>query len=169
YPLEATRYVLLDLSAMSHPASHPASYRASDKEPDPGIIIDLTRHLQKAGYIPIYVRPEYLDVLVQDPDLCADVLYEGGLFLGSKRGLLGRLGRRSQDALLYMISQGYIAAIASFAVHHEFDTPHLGEAGALLASEFSVSAAELLLDVNPGRILRGEMPFVPDFAERPID
>lgn len=148
YPLEGTRYLMLEL----------AGNHEIDTEVAFDRIIKMTQKLCQADYKPIFARPEFLDLFIQNPDRCEDIIAEGGFFLGSKSGLLGRVNPETQDALMYMISQGYIAAIASFAIHHEFDTPHMEETLSMIQTAFSDDAAALLLDINPNRFLHDDIP-----------
>lgn len=151
YPLEGTRYLMLELSGSHEPDT-------DDTEGTFDRILGMTQKLCQAGYKPIFAKPEFMDLFIQNPDRCEDIIAEGGFFLGSKSGLLGRVNPETQDALMYMISQGYIAAIASFAVHHEFDTPHMEETLSMIQTAFSDDAAALLMDINPNRFLHDDVP-----------
>ena len=148
YPLESTRFVMLEF----------AGSPGSDRDVASERLLEMTHELRQAGYRPIFARPEYVDLFKENPDICGDIIFAGGFFLGSKQGLLGRIDPVSQETLLYMISQGYISAIASFAVHHEFDTPHMEEVLSLIEREFSEEAAALLLHINPNRFLHDDLP-----------
>ena len=153
FPIEDTSYVMLDLSGLE-------GRYLDDFMGLRAAILHMTRGLKETGFKPLYTCPELMDVFVQEPDFCLHVIEEGGAFLAGKRGLLGRYGDACRDALMYMIGQGYISAIASFGIHFDFDTPHMGQVWDLLSLEFGEQVASYLLEINPDHILADRQPEV---------
>lgn len=110
----------------------------------------------QCGYRPVIAHPERYLYVQQDPELLS-VWTEMGCLLQVNRGsLLGRFGQRAAALAYAMIERGYAAVVASDGHSPEYRTPWMADVWEFLCEEFSSQTADLLLEDNPGRILRDQ-------------
>ena len=119
----------------------------------PGKIL---QELRDAGYRPIIAHPERYIFLQQDPRLLNEWVDLGCLLQLNTGSLTGRFGPVCQDLAFSLVDRGFASAVASDA--HGFDRrrPRLDRAWELLAHSFSPTAAAVLLEENPKKILKNE-------------
>lgn len=110
-------------------------------------------------------HPERYNAVQRDPARLEDWFRRGIVIQLNKGSVLGRLGRRAQDAALWLLEHGLAHAAASDAHRPTVRTTHMGLLRSTLADDFSPGCPRLLLDENPRRILE-DRPMVG--ADRPI-
>lgn len=120
--------------------------------------------LRRDGWLPVVAHPERyrnLESLDQLRELCAS----GALLQVNAGSLLGEYGRTAQRNVVEILAAG----LASFACadYHARGEPATARFAHVLSSSGFGAQAELLLAVNPGRLLNREMPLdVPPVATK---
>lgn len=105
------------------------------------------------GLRPIVAHPERYRFVQVQPRLLNEWIVMGCLLQINRGSLLGRFGRREQALAFALVERGFASFVASDAHSPLRRTPWMHDVYALLCSEFSARAADLLLKENPGRIL----------------
>ena len=80
----------------------------------------------------------------------------GCLFQVNRGSLQGRFGRREQRMAVELVDRGFAAVVASDAHSARVRTPWMKDVQQLLSREFSPACAEILLRVNPVKILKNQ-------------
>lgn len=114
----------------------------------------LLHQLTEAGYRPVVAHPERYSYIQQDPRLLNDWLDMGCLLQLNKDSFSGQFGTRCQALAFSLVARGYAGVIASDGHGFDLRTPTLDRTWELILREFSPTAAEILLQENPRRILR---------------
>lgn len=125
-------------------------------EEDPYFCREVLRDCARRGFNPIIAHPERYVFVQEDPDIAFDWCVSGyGLQL-NKGSLLGRFGPMAQETAELLLNHGLAACVASDA-HGVFQrTTHMADIRAYLNEEFGKDYSDLLLTVNPSRILAGK-------------
>lgn len=117
---------------------------------------ELLEALAAEGVIPVVAHPERYRAVQRDPELVARWFARGYVIQVNKGSLLGRLGRRARTCSHLLLERGLAHIIASDAHGCAERTPHMNEIRELTEELFSPEYARILLEENPGRILRDE-------------
>ena len=138
--MNGTRYVLVEF--------------AFDEEP--WWIEAVLREMLCAGYLPILAHPERYCCVQEVPNL----LYEWrkmGVFAQMNKGsILGRFGKRAEEASVALLRHNLVNCIASDAHHAYTRTTDLTALKRYMDRHFSLGYRELLLNENPRAILEGK-------------
>lgn len=112
--------------------------------------------LKMAGWTPVIAHPERYDNL--DPELRGPEEWRRmGAHLQVNGGsLLGKYGAAAERTAWALLRRGYVDYLGSD--YHARGTLHVAAACAALTAAGGEEQAELLLRVNPGRLLEGEAP-----------
>lgn len=116
--------------------------------------------IRSIGFIPIIAHPERYGAAQEDTTVLAGWFGKGYIIQMNKGSMLGAFGRHVRAAALRIAEAGLVHVIASDAHGSERRTPHMAEIYGFISENFSEEYAELLLDRNPGRIVRN-LPVVP--------
>lgn len=138
--LNGTHYPLLEFD-MAAPAFE--IYQALD-------------HVLEAGFLPVIAHPERYRCIQRVPAHVYEWYRMGAVIQLNKGSILGSFGgkvRRTADTLL---RHRLAAVVASDAHSSVVRTPRMKELWEYLADRFGQECPRLLLEENPGRILRGE-------------
>lgn len=139
-PLAGTRYLLVEFYF--------------DESPE--FMEDCFRRISRQGFIPVIAHPERYGAVQQDPQLIPRWFRKGYIILLNKGTILGRLGHRAEVCARWILEHGFAHAVASDAHGTEFRTPHMSELQYHLTSRYGPGCAQLLLSVNPGRIVKDQ-------------
>lgn len=117
---------------------------------------DLLFRIQLRGYRPLLAHPERCAHFLERPDAAREVVDAGGhlqIEVGSVSGLYGGVAQRCAASLL---DQGLVAVAATDA-HRPRSTAQIVTSGlAALEKRVGPRRFALLVEENPGRVLRGE-------------
>lgn len=141
-PLGGTRCVLTEF--------------AFDEDPD--YTARILSGMTDAGWLPLIAHPERYFFVQEDPDIASRWVRQGCLLQINKGSLLGSFGEDARSCGMTLIRRGLVHAVASDAHSPRRRTPTLDAANSLLCETFSSRTAELLLCINPNRILSGQKP-----------
>ena len=121
--------------------------------------------LCKAGYRPIVAHPERYGFIRRDPRLVNRWVRMGCLLQVNRGSLLGRFGRQAQAMAVELVERGFVAAVATDAHSSRSRTPWMSDVREMLTREISPLCAKMLLQENPGRILKNErlLPLEPEW------
>jgi protein-tyrosine phosphatase len=121
--------------------------------------------IRMQGYKPILAHPERYANAASDPKDAEGWVRVGAHLQVNAGSLLGRYGPRAQTLAWRLVRGGIAAYVASD--HHARGTLHLRAARAELERRGGAEQADLLMNVNPERLLAGDDPLpVPPFEGR---
>lgn len=107
------------------------------------------------GLVPVLAHPERYKVIQHEPWLVGE-LYEHGVVIQLNKGtIMGRMGTQSERTAWWILRNELAHVIASDAHGIKTRNPDLDEVRRMLVREISPAYAELLLEINPYRILYG--------------
>ncbi|MBI3658205.1 MAG: hypothetical protein HY232_17515 [Acidobacteria bacterium] len=108
------------------------------------------------GLTPIFAHPERNGPFQRDPKLLHRLVAQGvGLQLDSM-SLLGGFGPEAKELAFYLLKNNLAHLIGSDTHGSSHRRPMLSQARALAAKTIGEAGAELLVRINPERILRGD-------------
>lgn len=107
------------------------------------------------GLIPVLAHPERCECVQRVPAHAFEWYQMGALIQINKESLLGRLGSRIRRTAESLLRHHLVNAVASDAHRAGIRTTDLSEVVDYLRNEYGSETAYLLLEENPGRILRG--------------
>lgn len=149
--LAGTRYVLVEFPHMTLP---PRS-------------VDSVFGLKMRGWTPVIAHPERYAGIEEQLDVVAEWRRVGGLLQVNAGSLVGRYGADAKRVAWRLLGRGWVDLMASD--YHARGAYRVGEARQKLINLNGGEAAELLLQVNPRRLLDGEDPLpVPQVRRRRI-
>lgn len=140
FTLAGSRYPLIEFDFVS------------DGEGQTQILQDVIR----VGYQPIVAHPERYRYVQQEPRLINRWKRMGCLFQINRCSLLGRFGGSAQRMAMELVDRGFATVIASDAHSARVRTPWMADVRQMLEEEFSPTAAQYLLRINPRRIIKNE-------------
>ena len=117
---------------------------------------EILEELTDAGMRPLIAHPERYLYVQRDPALLNLWTQMGCLLQINKGSLLGRFGYEEQMLALELVRRGFAFCVASDAHGASVRTPWMKDVEHLIAEEFSREAAEVLLNINPLRLLKDE-------------
>lgn len=119
-----------------------------------------------SGWVPLIAHPERYRGIASDLRVVATWRMAGAWIQVNAGSFTGRYGAEAKANAISLLTGGQIDCIASD--FHSRGTPELRAARTWLESIGATDHAELLLDVNPARILGGEAPLpVPTLERKP--
>lgn len=113
-------------------------------------------HLKMRGVTPVIAHPERYEGVDGELEVIGEWRRVGGHLQVNCGSLLGRYGERAKATAWRLLGRGWVDYLASD--YHARGGLHLAEARARLEEKGGAEVAELLLQVNPGRLLHGEPP-----------
>ena len=119
-------------------------------------IDEILNAIAQAGYRPIIAHPERYDALRQDRRRIAHLFHAGYVLQVNKGSILGAFGSRVRDTALWMLEAGFLHLIASDAHSPIRRTTDLTRLREFLSDRYLPDYVRLLLEENPGRVIRGE-------------
>lgn len=108
------------------------------------------------GFIPVIAHPERYEAVQRQPDLIPRWFRRGYIILLNKGTILGRMGRRAELSARRILEHGLAHAVASDAHGTHTRTPHMEELRRHLQDHYGSGCVQLLLSVNPSRIVRDQ-------------
>lgn len=125
----------------------------------PPFSLEALRRLRDAGWWPIVAHPErYLNIRVAGLDLVNEWRRAGALTMVNAGSLVGGFGDGPLAAVRAMLRGGWVDVIASDYHARPFRPLLLDAAAERLREWGGEEHAELLLSLNPGRVMDGEVP-----------
>ncbi|MDO4556645.1 MAG: hypothetical protein Q4B70_16135 [Lachnospiraceae bacterium] len=130
-----------------------------------GDILDSVLNLDK---IPVIAHPERYYCIQDEPMILYEWMQQGCLSQLNKGSVFGRFGRHAQKAAEILLDNRLVTCMASDAHTPYQRTTFMGDIRDYLKEEFGEKYANLLLLVNPQRILEDRL-ISNDELERPED
>lgn len=150
-------YMLVDLPLQDMPVATP----------------DILFRIGLAGFTPILAHPERNRYLVDHKQALDGLVQQDVLLQVDTGSITGIFGDETAAAARKLLARGYASVIASDAHSIRNRTPDFSEAVRMLGELSGEGAVEVLMDVNPARILQGkkelerlERPDQPDGSAR---
>lgn len=109
--------------------------------------------IARRGLIPVVAHPERYDCVQHDPKLAVGWFANGYVIQLNKGSLLGLLGERAFHAGTHLLASGIAHVIASDAHDARYRTTGLQSVLPVLERFCSPHYIELLLEINPNRII----------------
>lgn len=115
--------------------------------------------LQTAGFIPVIAHPERYRAVWTDRESISRLVALGSVALLDISALVGKYGRRAQDAAEALLEEGLYDAACTDS-HRPSDVDSAEKAMARLKKLYGEEELHLLFGENPARLLRGQRPLV---------
>lgn len=106
------------------------------------------------GLVPVVAHPERYEAIHRNPRVVERWFRAGYVIQLNKGSILGRLGRRAAWTAEWILSRGLAHVVASDAHSPVMRTPEMTEVTQFLCEVCLPEYADVLLNINPGRILR---------------
>ncbi len=116
-------------------------------------ISDALALIARRGLIPVVAHPERYAAVQREPSLVAQWFMKGYIIQINKGSLLGRLGHSAHEASLHLLSAGLAHVIASDAHDMQYRPTGFQSLLPFLRKRCQAEYIELLLNVNPRRII----------------
>jgi protein-tyrosine phosphatase len=123
--------------------------------------------LSTAGIQPILAHPERSERVRRSPDALTGLMNAGAVLQGTSGSLSPLLRRGSHKTFYELLARGWFSLLASDGHSQPEYTWSLGPLLAELGDRVSAEERDLLVCVNPGRILEGKRP-IPIVPRRPV-
>lgn len=123
------------------------------------------KHLRAAGLIPIIAHPERYNGVAPGSNLPVEWKAAGALLQINGASLTGRYGKGPKMNAQDLLARGIVDYLGSD--YHTRGSPLVREYCAWLMEHDAGEQAHILTEVNPSRLLRGEMP-LPVMPLRPV-
>lgn len=130
-------------------------------------LLDTIFRLRTTGLTPVLAHPERNDRIQRSPGLLGECLDAGAVAQATAASLDGGFGRASRIAFSRQLSLGRISVLASDAHAHRHSSWTVASAAASLRRRMSEKDVDLLVRVNPERLLSGEPPLQVTAARLP--
>jgi protein-tyrosine phosphatase len=121
-------------------------------------LLDTIFRLRTTGLTPVLAHPERNDRIQRSPGLLGECLDAGAVAQATAASLDGGFGRASRTAFSRQLSLGHIGVLASDAHAHRHSSWTVASVTASLRRRLSEEDVDLLVRVNPARLLSGEPP-----------
>lgn len=131
----------------------------------PPFFEETIHRISTQGFIPIIAHPERNDRVQRSPDVLTGCLDAGAVFQGTAGSLSHMFRRESQKTFYELLARGWFSLLASDAHSDPDYTWSLDPLLEDLGSRITPEDRELLVNVNPGRVLEGKRP-IPIIAKR---
>ena len=109
-----------------------------------------------AGYRPVIAHPERYGAVQKEPRLVVQWFRRGYVIQVNKGSVLGAFGGRVQETARWLLEMGFVHIIASDAHSPHRRTTDMSRLYRWLRERYPEDYARLLLEENPGRLIRGE-------------
>lgn len=125
-------------------------------------IDDMLQQIKAEGAIPVIAHPERYRALQRHPNRAADWFEKGYILQLNKGSILGALGRDSRKTAHWLLDRGLAHLVASDAHTASVRTPRMTELKENLEELWGGEYAEVLLQINPQRILHNRPVLSPE-------
>ena len=122
---------------------------------DPAFCRHILEQCIDLGFHPVIAHPERYFFVQDDPHIAYQWCTHGCALQLNKGSVLGRFGTGPQRTALRLIDHGLAACVASDAHNPYRRSTHMTEVYDRLCTLYDEEYANLLLEENPSRILRG--------------
>ena len=140
WSLNGTRYLLMEFAF----------------DEDPSFCRELLEKLRKMGVRPVIAHPERYFFVQDDPQIAYEWCTAGCALQVNKGSLLGRFGQGPERTARLLVDHGLAACVASDA-HSDYQrSTYMAELSRLLERDYGEDFRDLLMELNPRRILKGE-------------
>ena len=116
-------------------------------------VYEKLRILTAEGYVPVVAHPERYAFVNEDKNAAAVIKKLGCLLQINKGSLEGRFGKEAFDASHSIIARSLADVVASDAHSPYMRTTDMSQTHEIICEDYSYDYAELLLNINPARIL----------------
>ncbi len=111
------------------------------------------------GYVPVVAHPERYAFVCNEEDAARRLKRMGCLLQVNKGSFEGKFGPEAMEMSRQLLDSGYADVVASDAHSPYMRTSNMIHTHEFISEEYSFDYADLLLSVNPKRILRNKETF----------
>jgi protein-tyrosine phosphatase len=122
--------------------------------------------LTTTGLMPIIAHPERNDRVQHSPEVLEPCINAGAVLQGTSGSLTGQFRKTSRKAFLELLARGWFGLLASDGHSKPDYTWTVGAMLAELGDRLAPQDRDLLVNVNPARVLEGKRP-IPLAPKRP--
>ncbi len=112
--------------------------------------------ISSLGIVPVVAHPERYGFVISQPDSIHRLSRAGGLIQLNRSSIVGEFGSRIYVTSKYILSNGLADFVASDAHSQYSRTPDFSDVHEAISEISSYDYADLLLDINPSKIIRNE-------------
>ena len=123
---------------------------------DPVFCGNMLQKLRKMGVRPVVAHPERYFFIQDDPQIAFEWCIAGCALQVNKGSLLGRFGQGPERTARLLVEHGLAACVASDAHTNYQRSTYMTDVSRLIELDYGEEFRDLLLTLNPGRILKGE-------------
>lgn len=139
-PVNQTRYMLVEFGF----------------DVDGNEMFEALRNIEQAGFLPIVAHAERYDFVNYMPDVVYEWNRRGYGVQVNAGSLFGDFGRREQRCAECLLTHNLVHFVASDCHNMHHRKPGLADAYQFIRERYSDGYAELLMKINPDRLLKGE-------------
>lgn len=123
---------------------------------DPAFCAETLRAVRKEGLRSVIAHPERYFFVQDDPQIAYEWCMSGSALQVNKGSLLGSFGSGPERTARMILDHGLAACVASDAHRPYARSTYLSEVSRLIERDYGEEFRDLLLEINPARILKGE-------------
>ena len=116
---------------------------------------DMLSAIAAEGLTPVIAHPERYDTVQHIPHIVERWFRNGYIIQLNKGSILGRLGRRAKNTADWVLDHGLAHVVSSDAHTPFIRTPDMTQLRQYLLDFYAPEYTEILLNLNPSRILNG--------------
>ena len=132
----------------------------------PEYILSLLKKTEKAGYRPVVAHPERYFCVQDTPELLYEFREMGAVLQINKGSVFGRFGEEAERTARFLLENRLAGCVASDAHGADYRTTDMRPVRQFLKERYGEAYAQLLLKVNPRRILEDRQIFYEPSPER---
>lgn len=121
-----------------------------------GYMDEILEGIARAGYKIVVAHPERYDAIQQEPRFVHRWFRRGYVIQVNKGSALGAFGEKPRRAAVELLDTGFVHLIASDAHSPRHRTTDMSQVKNWLLDRYTPGYVRMLLEENPGRLLRGE-------------
>lgn len=125
----------------------------------PSFMDEMLACIAECGYIPVVAHPERYLTIQDDPRTVARWFRQGYLIQLNKGSILGAFGYETRNTAEWILSRGLAHLVASDAHGERRRTTDMGPLRQRLLERFPEAYVNVLMDINPARLIRGEQMY----------
>ena len=140
WPLGSSRYLLMEFAF----------------DEDPTFCSRKLKEVRQMGLKPVIAHPERYFFVQDDPQIAYDWCVGGAALQVNKGSLLGNFGSGPERTARLILGHGLAACVASDAHRPYARSTYMSEVSRLIEQDYGEDFRDLLLEINPARILKGD-------------
>lgn len=123
-------------------------------------IFEILEIIESKGLIPVIAHPERYKIVQNNPQIVYEWNRKGYIVQVNKGSLAGAFGRAEKETAHLLLDCNLVQLVASDCHHANSRMPGLKSVYRYISRYYSEGYAQILLDINPERILRDQQVLI---------